>query len=65
MLERLSEWGITRIYGYLSDGINALAGACHEASDKIEFIQRSQEELAAFAALHSCQARSPAYGGYY
>jgi pyruvate dehydrogenase (quinone) len=30
MLERLSEWGVKRIYGYPGDGINALTGAFHE-----------------------------------
>src|SRR5919202_625728 len=50
MLERLSEWGIKRIYVYPGDGINGLVGAFHEVGDKIEFIQTSHEELAAFAA---------------
>ncbi len=50
MLERLSEWGVKRIYGYPGDGINALTGAFHEVGDRIEFIQTSHEELAAFAA---------------
>ena len=50
MLERLSEWGVKRIYGYPGDGINALTGAFHEVGDQIEFIQTSHEELAAFAA---------------
>ena len=50
MLERLSAWGIERIYGYPGDGINALLGAFHKVDDRIEFIQTSHEELAAFAA---------------
>jgi pyruvate dehydrogenase (quinone) len=50
MLERLSEWGVKRIYGYPGDGINGFLGAFHEAGDNIEFIQTSHEELAAFAA---------------
>ena len=50
MLERLSDWGIKRIYGYPGDGINGLLGAFHEVGDQIEFIQTSHEELAAFAA---------------
>ena len=36
MLERLSEWGIKRIYGYPGDGINGLLGAFHEVGDKVE-----------------------------
>src|SRR5919199_2821570 len=50
MLERLSEWGVKRIYGYPGDGINALTGAFHRVGDRIEFIQTSHGELAAFAA---------------
>jgi pyruvate dehydrogenase (quinone) len=50
MLERLNEWGVERIYGYPGDGINGLLGAFHEVGDRIEFIQTSHEELAAFAA---------------
>src|SRR3954463_2140941 len=50
MLERLSEWGVKRIYGYPGDGINALLGAFHEVGDQVEFLQTSHEELAAFAA---------------
>src|SRR5918912_1991334 len=50
MLERLSEWGIKRIYGYPGDGINGLLGAFHEVGDRIEFTQTAHEEIAAFAA---------------
>jgi pyruvate dehydrogenase (quinone) len=50
MLERLSEWGVKRIYGYPGDGINALLGAFHEVGDRVEFIQTAHEELASFAA---------------
>src|SRR4051794_15010570 len=50
MLERLSEWGVRRIYGYPGDGINGLIGAFHEVGDRIEFTQTRHEEIAAFAA---------------
>ena len=50
MLERLSDWGIKRIYGYPGDGINGLLGAFHEVGDKIEFTQTAHEEIASFAA---------------
>src|SRR5919199_608194 len=50
MLERLSEWGVKRVYGYPGDGINALLGAFHEVGDEIEFVQTSHEVLASFAA---------------
>jgi pyruvate dehydrogenase (quinone) len=49
ILERLSEWGVKRIYGYPGDGINGLLGAFHNA-DAPEFIQTRHEEIAAFAA---------------
>src|ERR687889_553059 len=50
MLRRLHEWGVTRIYGYPGDGINALLGAFHKVEDQVEFIQTAHEELASFAA---------------
>jgi len=50
MLERLSDWGVKRIYGYPGDGINGLLGAFHEVGDRVEFTQTAHEEIAAFAA---------------
>ena len=50
MLDRLTQWGVTRIYGYPGDGINGLLGAFHEYEDDIEFVQTRHEEIAAFAA---------------
>src|SRR3954451_3436901 len=50
VLDRLHQWGVTRIYGYPGDGINGLLGAFHEEGDKVEFIQTRHEEIAAFAA---------------
>jgi pyruvate dehydrogenase (quinone) len=50
MLQRLRQWGVTRIYGYPGDGINGLLGAFHEFEDEIEFVQTRHEEIAAFAA---------------
>ena len=50
MLDRLRQWGVTRIYGYPGDGINGLLGAFHEFEDDIEFVQTRHEEIAAFAA---------------
>jgi pyruvate dehydrogenase (quinone) len=50
MLQRLRQWGVTRIYGYPGDGINGLLGAFHELEDEIEFVQTRHEEIAAFAA---------------
>ena len=49
-IDRLSEWGIKRIYGYPGDGINGFMGALRSAQDKIDFIQVRHEENAAFMA---------------
>jgi pyruvate dehydrogenase (quinone) len=50
VLQRLSEWGIRRIFGYPGDGINALMGSLSKAEDKMEFIQVRHEEMAALMA---------------
>ncbi len=52
-VQRLKEWGVTRIYGYPGDGINGVLGAIQRANEKgegIEFIQVRHEEMAAFMA---------------
>src|SRR5947209_14275450 len=50
ILNRLTEWGIKRVYGYPGDGINSLLGAFHEVGDRLECIQCRHEEIASFAA---------------
>ena len=52
LLERLSIWGIKRIYGYPGDGINGILGAFSRSSNghRPEFIQARHEEMAAFMA---------------
>ena len=50
LLERLSEWGVRRIFGYPGDGIDGLLGAFDRLDGKIEFVQARHEELAAFMA---------------
>lgn len=49
ILKRLSEWGVTRIYGYPGDGINGLVAAIGR-DEQIDFIQTRHEEEAAFMA---------------
>jgi len=49
LLQRLSEWGVRRIFGYPGDGINGIVGALGR-QDAIEFVQARHEELAAFMA---------------
>ena len=46
LLERLSAWGVKRIYGYPGDGINGILGAL----DRMAFVQTRHEEMAAFMA---------------
>jgi pyruvate dehydrogenase (quinone) len=48
--ERLSAWGVKRIFGFPGDGINGLVGALARARDKLDFVQVRHEEMAAFMA---------------
>lgn len=50
ILERLNEWGTTRIFGSPGNGINGIMGALDRADDKIDFVQVRHEEMAAFMA---------------
>ncbi|HEY5662057.1 MAG TPA: thiamine pyrophosphate-requiring protein [Gaiellaceae bacterium] len=50
VLQRLTQWGVNRIYGYPGDGINAFLGALDRADGDPEFIQVRHEEMAAFMA---------------
>jgi pyruvate dehydrogenase (quinone) len=50
LIQRLSEWGVRRIYGYPGDGINGIMGALARGEDRIEFIQVRHEEMSAFMA---------------
>jgi pyruvate dehydrogenase (quinone) len=49
LLQRLSDWGVHRIFGYPGDGINGIIGAFAHTRN-IEFIQTRHEEMAAFMA---------------
>jgi len=48
--ERLSAWGVKRVFGYPGDSINGLMGALDRAHDRLEFVQARHEEMAAFMA---------------
>ncbi len=50
LLERLSAWGVKRIFGFPGDGINAIMGALDAAGDRFELVRVSHEEMAAFMA---------------
>ncbi|MGN6388749.1 MAG: thiamine pyrophosphate-binding protein, partial [Burkholderiaceae bacterium] len=50
LLQRLSDWGIRRVFGYPGDGINGIMGAFNRTKTGMEFVQTRHEELAAFMA---------------
>jgi len=50
MIKRITQWGISRIYGYPGDGINGIIGAIDRAGDAIHYVQVRHEEMAAFMA---------------
>jgi pyruvate dehydrogenase (quinone) len=50
LIERLTAWGVRRIYGYPGDGINGIVAAIARAGGAIDFIQVRHEEQAAFMA---------------
>jgi pyruvate dehydrogenase (quinone) len=50
ILQRLTDWGVKRIFGYPGDGINGLMGAMGRAADRFDYIRVSHEEMAAFMA---------------
>src|SRR5919197_1255287 len=50
VLERLTKWGVHRIFGYPGDGINGFLGAFDRADGDPEFIQVRHEEMSAFMA---------------
>jgi pyruvate dehydrogenase (quinone) len=50
LLERLSQWGVKRIFGFPGDGINGIMGALNRAGGRFDFIQVRHEEMAAFMA---------------
>src|SRR4051794_6786113 len=50
IFERLSAWGIRRIFGFPGDGINGLMGALDRAGERFEFVRGRHEEMTAFMA---------------
>src|SRR5947199_6970839 len=55
VLNRLTEWGIHRIYGHPGSGINGFLGALVRAHPQTEFVQARHEEMAAFMACGHAQ----------
>jgi Thiamine pyrophosphate-requiring enzymes [acetolactate synthase, pyruvate dehydrogenase (cytochrome), glyoxylate carboligase, phosphonopyruvate decarboxylase] len=50
LLQRFSDWGIRRIYGYPGDGINGLMGAMSRMNGQFDYIRVRHEEMSAFMA---------------
>jgi pyruvate dehydrogenase (quinone) len=50
LVERLTEWGVDRVFGYSGDGIDGVMGALRRAGAP-EFVQARHEETAAFMAV--------------
>ncbi|MDQ6684150.1 MAG: thiamine pyrophosphate-requiring protein [Pseudomonadota bacterium] len=48
--KRLSEWGLSRVYGYPGDGVGGLDVALEKAKDFMQYVQVRHEEMAAFMA---------------
>jgi pyruvate dehydrogenase (quinone) len=53
VIDRIKEWGVTRVFGYPGDGIGAFDGVLGKldvAGDGIEYVRPTHEEIAAFMA---------------
>ncbi len=50
VVERLSAWGVDRVFGYSGDGIDPVIGALRRAGEPA-FVQARHEETAAFMAV--------------
>jgi pyruvate dehydrogenase (quinone) len=50
LVERLSSWGVERVFGYSGDGIDPVMGALRRAGKPV-FVQARHEEAAAFMAV--------------
>src|SRR4051794_41974629 len=57
LVERLSAWGVDRVFGYSGDGIDPVMGALRRAG-KPAFVQARHEEAAAFMAVGHAQDES-------
>ena len=50
VFDRLSQWGVNRIYGFPGDGANGLFTAMDRAMDRFDLVRVSHEEMSAFMA---------------
>ncbi|XKK36878.1 thiamine pyrophosphate-requiring protein [Nocardiopsis sp. ARC36] len=51
LLRRLSDWGVTEIFGYPGDGINGLVAEMGRMEGAPRFVQSRHEEMSAFEAV--------------
>jgi len=50
MVERLADWGVSRVFGYAGDGVDPLLAAFDRAEGRVELVTARHEEMAAFMA---------------
>ncbi|RLV55518.1 thiamine pyrophosphate-requiring protein [Aeromicrobium phragmitis] len=50
MVERLTQWGVGRVFGFAGDGIDPLLAALRRREDQVELVTARHEEMAAFMA---------------
>jgi hypothetical protein len=50
LLERLTQWGVHRVFGYIGDGINGIMGAFGRRAEDFDYICVRHQEMAAFMA---------------
>lgn len=50
IVQRLSEWGVKRVFGYPGDSINPLVTSLNQPERPIEFVQARHEEMCAMMA---------------
>ncbi|MGH8227454.1 MAG: thiamine pyrophosphate-requiring protein [Steroidobacteraceae bacterium] len=48
--QRVTEWGVKRVFGYPGDGVGGLDVALERAKDRLQYVQVRHEEMAAFMA---------------
>ncbi|MCK9792839.1 thiamine pyrophosphate-requiring protein [Isoptericola sp. 4D.3] len=58
LVDRLTDWGVGRVFGYAGDGIDPILGALRRREDDVELVTARHEEMAAFMATGHAK-----YGG--
>jgi pyruvate dehydrogenase (quinone) len=51
VVDKLRDWGVSRLFGYSGDGVNSLMGALRRADGDPAFVQARHEENAALMAV--------------